>query len=102
MQPLYILDPRKKDPLTTARGGGRFLQLIEDYIAEKDAVFVSNIHDIPPKSTVLQPYWFPYQAPTPLFFTTSKKILTIFDVIPLKYKKHFPVGVKGFIYETIN
>ncbi len=100
MKPLYVLDPSQKDTASTFRGGGRVLQLISNYLP--DITFVQDVSLVPRNATLIVPYWFPFHTPQIIQTKAVNKILIIFDVIPLKYPAHFPIGIKGIVYKWLN
>ncbi|OGK46947.1 hypothetical protein A3B46_03465 [Candidatus Roizmanbacteria bacterium RIFCSPLOWO2_01_FULL_39_19] len=100
MGKVYLLDPTKKDSLSAFRGGGRVIQLIADYLPEIE--FINDPQLIPSDGTLIVPYWFPFHPPQIIKTKANKKVLIIFDVIPLKYPEHFPIGLKGMIFKWIN
>lgn len=104
MKNLIIYDPTKKDPVSRFRGGGRIIQILKENFPQ--AGFISNLSQIfnyqldNGRSQVgneifLNPFFNPFQLPTIFKRIAKKQIQIIFDVIPLKYPKHFPIGIKG-------
>jgi len=101
MNTLYLLDPTPTDKLSSYRGGGRVIQLIRDYL--KDTItFINDARLVPVNGTLIVPYWFPYHLPQIITTRAHAKVLIIFDVIPLKYPEHFPIGIKGELFKFIN
>ncbi len=103
MTALQIFDPTLRDPLGTARGGGRVLQTLRENFPE--ATFISELTDLlAPRSsksevgtdsTLLVPFWKPFEPPVLNRRIASRQLLFIYDVIPLKYSSHFPAGLRG-------
>lgn len=101
MKPICIIDPTISDPLSSGRGGGRVVQLLKDYCSEEIS-FIDNPSKVPSQSTLVMPFWFPFHPPQLIKTQAKKKILVIFDVIPLKYQNYFPIGIKGHLFKKIN
>jgi len=91
---LTIYDPIPDDPLGKARGGGRAVKILRESLGE-NARFVSDLHHVAPDDTLLIPVWQPFHRPYLFKKIAARQILMIFDVIPLKYPEHFPIGLKG-------
>jgi len=81
----------------TFRGGGRFLQILHENLTTDEAEFIPSLTSVTQNDTLLIPIWDPFQAPLITQRVARKQILTIFDVIPLKYPQHFPIGLHGNI-----
>ena len=84
----------QKNNLSHFRGGGRYIEILKENLS-KDVDFIEDIKEILPQDTLIIPFFDFFQPP---FFTKricKKQILVIFDTIPLKHKKEFPVGIKG-------
>jgi len=103
---LYIFDPTKKDPLSQFRGGGRILQILKENLPE--AKFIDNLNqfsnynyqlghgrDVVGNNVFINPIFNPFQPPITFRRLAKKQIQIIFDIIPLKYPTHFPIGLKG-------
>lgn len=101
---LYIFDPTEKDPLSKFRGGGRIIQILKENFPK--AKFIDNLNqlfnyhldngrDRVGNVVFLNPIFNPFQPPITLKRLTKKQIQIIFDVIPLKYPSHFPIGLRG-------
>ncbi len=65
--------------LGTYRGSGRFQEALNDAGIDLNSV----------------PIWDPF-SPTPLK-PTGRGVVMVFDIVPLKFKQHFPIGLKGKI-----
>lgn len=101
MPPIYIFDPTLLDPLSSARGGGRFMQLLRDYCAH-EITFIDYPNKTSSDATLVMPFWFPFHTPNLIQTQAKNKVLVIFDVIPLKYPNNFPIGIKGHVFKKIN
>lgn len=104
MDQLIIFDPSQTDPLGQFRGGGRIIQILKENFPE--AKFIKNLNQLSNYHlcngrfkdgnwVFINPIFNPFQPPLTLKKITKKQIQIIFDVIPLKYPKHFPIGIKG-------
>lgn len=93
---IQLFDPTSIDPHSSYRGGGRFIQLLKNYLSNK-VELISNLSFVNPDSTLIIPFFDPFQPPLLTEKLAKKQIIVIYDVIPLKYKHNFPVGIKGTI-----
>lgn len=104
MDQLIIFDPSQTDPLGQFRGGGRIIQILKENFPE--AKFIKNLNQLSNYHlcngrfkdgnwVFINPIFNPFQPPLTLKKIIKKQIQIIFDVIPLKYPKHFPIGIKG-------
>ena len=97
---IKIFDPyfyQKSEPF---RGNGRILQLLHENLTEETnfrVEFVPDLSSVNDDDTLFVPIWSPFQSPLLTNRIARKQILMIFDVIPLKYSKHFPSGISGHI-----
>lgn len=101
MKKVYIFDPTKKDVLAKYRGGGRFLKLLKENLKD-EAKFITNFKKVKKESILIIPSFNPYQPPTLRKKIAQKQILVIYDVIPLKYQKYFPAGLRGKLNLFLN
>jgi glycosyltransferase involved in cell wall biosynthesis len=92
---LYVLDPTQSNAVGAMRGAGRFVSLLKDHLPKDTTHFVPNTDNIPFESTLLIPTWDPFQPPILTKRICKRQLLVIFDVIPLKYPEHFPIGLRG-------
>ena len=105
MKKLVVYDP-KDDKIGQFRGGGRIIQILKENFPEADFVndlISQSFWRVPTKSrdpsrisNLLIPTFNPFSSPLITNkLTTSKQLLIIYDVIPLKYPESFPAGIKG-------
>lgn len=90
-----IFDPSQRNNLSQFRGGERILQVLKENLPE--AEFIQSLNDIKTDRTLIVPFWNPFVPPLLNHRLSIIQYLMIFDVIPLKYPSHFPIGVKGSI-----
>ncbi len=93
---IVIFDPTVKDQMSKVRGIGRYLKLLKETL-KNDAIFTNDLTSVSKDSIFINPFLNFFTPPLLSKRIFSKQIAVIHDVIPLKYKKHFPVGLKGFI-----
>lgn len=102
MQPsIVILDPTGNDRLSAFRGGGRYVQMAREALGNT-VRFVSDLSEVQKDDTLIVPFWFPFQKPLLTKRICTRQFLIIFDVIPLKYPNHFPIGLKGHMNLFLN
>jgi glycosyltransferase involved in cell wall biosynthesis len=99
--PIYCFDPTVSDIQSKVRGIGRYLQILRENFS-KEWQFINNLKIVPFDSVFINPFFNLFQPP--LFYKriAKKQIAVIHDLIPLKYPKHYPIGIKGNIYVYIN
>ncbi|MBP9797934.1 glycosyltransferase family 4 protein [Candidatus Woesebacteria bacterium] len=94
MQQLTIYDPTGDQSLGKVRGAGRVMQILHENFYGK-ARFISDLTQVSADDILFVPLWQPFQKPFLKKRIAKKHILLLFDVIPLKYPEHFPIGLKG-------
>lgn len=94
MDNLYVYDPTTHDRMSKVRGIGRYVQILKENLPD-NTVFTSILKNIPYDSTFLNPFFNLLQPPLTMKRIAKKQIAVIHDLIPLKYPKHFPVGIRG-------
>ncbi len=88
------------------RGVGMYLSLLKDNLEKYDRrnnyIFSSNIREDGKEADIVHyPYLDPFFVTFPIF-KKKKTVITVHDLIPISYPKHFPAGVKGKISWQIN
>lgn len=101
MSSISIYDPTASDELSKVRGVGRYVQILRENL-KNDALFTSNLDEVPKHSTFVNPFFNFLQQPLKIRRISRKQVAVIHDIIPLKYPKHYPVGIKGGVYKRIN
>ncbi len=117
MTPLaYVLDPTATDTQSAVRGIGRYMQTLRDNFQQPQSqqyetatslqqavfTFTNDFHTIPPEAVLINPFYSIFQKPLKYGRLARKQITVIHDLIPLKYKKNFPVGFKGTFFKYVN
>lgn len=93
---IVVFDPTISDQMSKVRGIGRYLKLLKETLKNK-VTFTDDINSISKDVIFINPFFNFFTPPLLSKRIFSKQIAVIHDVIPLKYKNHFPVGLKGFI-----
>lgn len=99
---VYAYDPTASDSQSAVRGVGRYLQILKENFPEwiyvnNDAVIRFGIGDI-----FINPFFNFLQPPLTMRRLAKKQIAVVHDLVPLKYPKHFPAGIKGNINIYLN
>lgn len=89
-------------PLQTehkVRGVGFYLNHLKNalikYFPENKFIFFTNENEIPKDTDLVHyPYFEPFFVTLP-FFKKYKIVITVHDLTPLVFPKHFPAGIKG-------
>ncbi|MDA1316522.1 MAG: glycosyltransferase family 1 protein [bacterium] len=63
--------------------------------------YTSDIKNIKKEDIAVNPFFSPIQKPVSVHKVGSKRIAVIHDIIPLKYPKRFPLGLRGKWYEFL-
>ena len=92
---IYVYDPTIADEMSRVRGVGRYLKLLRSSF-KNELVFTNKIDEIPKESYLINPFFNFFTSPLLSKKVFAKQIAVIHDVIPLKYRSHFPVGIKGY------
>jgi glycosyltransferase involved in cell wall biosynthesis len=82
------------DQVAEFRGGGRYIQTLRENL-DSNFVFINKLEEINSNDILIVASFNPFASPLVTKKYCSKQFLIIFDVIPLKFPKHFPVGLKG-------
>lgn len=100
--PIYVFDPTAKDQQSKVRGVGRYLQTMHEYLSP-ELTFTNDLKSVPFESIFINPFFDHLKPPLKLVGRVAKKqIAIIHDLIPLKYPKAFPIGMKGMLYKFLN
>jgi glycosyltransferase involved in cell wall biosynthesis len=120
MRTLFVYDKTVKDKSSKVRGVGRYIKTLSEFlqilnkrndlinnsstsILDNYEIFFTPTTQKLSKSAILfNPFFNPIAKPELFFKKTNKQIAVIHDLIPLKYKKMYPVGLKGWFFKKIN
>lgn len=117
MTKVFVYDPTASDKLSAVRGVGRYLRILKENFP--DWTFTNHLptpnYQLPTPNYQLlttnyqlltpifiNPFFNFLQPPLTLKRLAKKQIAIIHDLIPLKYEKHFPFGIKGKINIFLN
>jgi len=92
---IVIFDPTIDDQMSKVRGIGRYLKLLKETL-KNNAIFTNDLNSVSKDSIFINPFLNFFTPPLLSKRIFSKQIAVIHDVIPLKYRSHFPVGIKGY------
>jgi glycosyltransferase involved in cell wall biosynthesis len=99
---VFVYDPTKTDEKSAVRGVGRYLQILKENFPKWN--FSGNLqpthYDLQP--IFINPFFNFLQPPLLIRRIAKKQIAVIHDLIPLKYSKHFPIGIRGKINLFLN
>lgn len=99
--PVFVYDPTATDEKSKVRGVGRYMQTMYEYLSP-DFSFTKNINEVPHTHIFINPFFNPLQKPLKFGSIAKRQIALIHDLIPLKYPKAFPIGMKGRIMKFLN
>jgi glycosyltransferase involved in cell wall biosynthesis len=64
--------------------------------------YTADITRIKKDDIAVNPFFSPIQKPVSVHKVGAKRIAVIHDIIPLKYPKHFPIGLHGLWYKFLS
>lgn len=101
MDSICCYDPTTKDTLSKVRGVGRYLQILKENFSKWK--YINKFEVRSSKFEIfINPFLNFLQPPLTLRRIAKKQIAVIHDLIPLKYPKHFPAGIRGNINILLN
>lgn len=99
---IYVYNPTATDEQSKVRGVGRYLQTMHEYLSP-EFTFTKDLKAISYDSIFINPFFDPLKPPLKFLKRVAKKqIAIIHDLIPLKYPKAFPIGLKGKVFKLLN
>ncbi|MDO8498003.1 MAG: glycosyltransferase family 1 protein [bacterium] len=101
-QSVYVYDSTIKDTVSKIRGVGRYLQLLRENFPKWKYIGSDEFGSIPFDSVFINPFLNLVQPPLTLRRVAKYQIGIIYDLIPLKYPTHFPIGLKGNLNVFLN
>lgn len=125
MKTIAIFDPTADDQQSKVRGIGRYFQTLKETLNDQSIPqgnrevsayaespvnsgeelyfnFLSDPKKLRKEMILLNPFFNPVQPPLFKKKVAHKQIAVIHDLIPLKYKKNYPTGLKGWWYNRLN
>jgi glycosyltransferase involved in cell wall biosynthesis len=99
--PVYVFDPTASDEMSKVRGVGRYLQTMYEYLSPEFS-FTKDINAVPHTHILINPFFNHLQKPLTIKKIARRQIAIIHDLIPFKYPKAFPIGIKGHIMKFLN
>ena len=64
--------------------------------------YTSDLQKMKKENVVINPFFSPIQKPVSVHKVGNKRIAVIHDIIPLKYPKQFPIGLRGLWYKFLS
>jgi glycosyltransferase involved in cell wall biosynthesis len=101
MSTVFVFDPTAKDVQSKVRGVGRYLETLNEAF-HKDWKFTADLKQVTKQDILINPFLNPINPPLSLFKKGRKQIAIIHDLIPQKYPKQFPIGLKGKLNKLLN
>ncbi|MFH1827393.1 MAG: glycosyltransferase family 1 protein [bacterium] len=92
---IVIFDPTVNDQMSKVRGIGRYFKLLKEAL-KGEAIFTNSLEDASKDSIFINPFFGFFNPPLFKKRNFVKQIAVIHDLVPIKYKSHFPVGIKGY------
>ncbi len=95
---VVVFDPTASDSLSKVRGIGRYLQIMKENFSGSWEFTdnLSTVHDLS-SATLINPFFNVLAPPLIMRRVAKKQIAVIHDLIPLKYPREFPTGLKAGI-----
>ena len=127
MKTIAVYDPTATDQQSRVRGIGRYFQTLKETFSSISTAhpdgnvnpslykeqsanpadnlyfnYLAELKSLRPEMIFLNPFFNPVQKPLFSGKKTHKQIAVIHDLIPLKYKKKYPTGLRGWWYNFLN
>lgn len=128
MKVISIFDPTAADVQSRVRGIGRYFSTLKEGLQNLGETheqntptgvspystqsqnpadnfffqFTANLKEIKKQSIFINPFFNPIQKPLKVRRIAQKQIAVIHDLIPMKYPKMFPIGIKGMLWKFLN
>jgi glycosyltransferase involved in cell wall biosynthesis len=93
MSSLYLFDPTATDEQSKVRGIGRYVQLLKASL--KNIEIVNDPAQISKATVLINPFFDPIKPQVITGKLADRQVAVIHDLIPLKYSRHFPIGLRG-------
>ena len=101
-QKIFVYDPTASDKLSSVRGIGRYLQILKENFPDWTYINNETMKQLNNDCVFVNPFYNFLQRPLTLKRIAQKQIAVIHDLIPLKYPRSFPPGIKGSIHVLLN
>lgn len=91
---VYVFDPTFVDTQSKVRGVGRYIDSLMEALGASGRR-ISDLSAVPPGAVLVNPF---FNLLSPPFITrriTPHQVAVIHDMIPFKYPKEFPIGIRG-------
>ncbi|MEK7495443.1 MAG: glycosyltransferase family 1 protein [Patescibacteria group bacterium] len=98
----FVYDPTASDKLSSVRGIGRYLQILKENFPDWTYINNETMKQLNNDCVFVNPFYNFLQRPLTLKRIAQKQIAVIHDLIPLKYPRSFPPGIKGSIHVLLN
>jgi glycosyltransferase involved in cell wall biosynthesis len=100
MQQIYLWESASKS--SAFRGVGRYVSLLKESIPE--LALLSNLASAATPATIIHPFFnlTGHIAKSYVEKINTRKIAIIHDIVPLKYPKAFPLGLRGRLRTHLN
>lgn len=100
MQQIYLWESASKS--SAFRGVGRYVSLLKESIPE--LALLSNLASAATPATIIHPFFnlIGHIAKSYVEKINTRKIAIIHDIVPLKYPKAFPLGLRGRLRTHLN
>jgi len=105
MKTIAIYDTTVRDDQSRVRGIGRCIQTLKESFEATTTLYFSYIDSIKalrPEMIFLNPFFNFIQKPLMIRRRAHAQIAIIHDLMPMKYPKSFPIGLRGKWYKLLN
>ncbi len=96
MSKVFVYDPTQKDEKGRVRGMGRYISILKENFG-KEFTFTSDLSKVKKDSIFINPALNLLAPPLRIGRIAKHQVGVIYDIIPLKYPSHFPLGIRGKI-----
>lgn len=91
---VYVFDPTATDVQSRVRGVGRYVETVMEALGASGKL-VSSLSAVPEDAILINPFFNLLGQPLLKKRVARRQIAVIHDLIPFKYPRSFPIGLRG-------
>lgn len=91
---VYVFDPTAADEQSRVRGIGRYVETIMEALGASGKL-VASLAEVPKEAALINPFFNLLSSPQITRRVARRQMAVIHDLIPFKYPRSFPIGLRG-------
>lgn len=91
---VFVFDPTATDTQSKVRGVGRYVDTLMEALGATGKL-VTSLSAVPREATLINPFFNLLSPPLLTGRVAHQQVAVIHDMIPLKYPRSFPLGLRG-------